>query len=69
MRRNDEKSVEKTLKFRFIRKSNTTAAHPSKIHPHWIQTEQECIGKDVTSMTNKNTVMLELTHLHGQKHN
>jgi hypothetical protein len=57
LRKNDEKSVEKTLKFRFIRKSNTTAVHPSKIHLHWIQTVQECMGKEVTIMTNKNTVM------------
>jgi hypothetical protein len=57
LRKNDEKSVEKTLKFRFIRKSNATTVHPSKIHLHWIQTVQERMGKEVTIMTNKNTVM------------
>ncbi|KAI2503125.1 hypothetical protein MHU86_11316 [Fragilaria crotonensis] len=63
VRQNEEKSVEKTLKFRFISKNNTPTVHPSKIHLHWIQAVQESMGKEITIMTNRSTLMPQVDTL------
>lgn len=62
-RRNEGTSIEKTLKFRFLSKSNTAKVHPSKIHLHWIQAVQEYSGKDVMIMTNKSKTMPQVDTL------
>ncbi|KAI2495318.1 hypothetical protein MHU86_19217 [Fragilaria crotonensis] len=56
-KRNDQKLVEKTLKFRFIQSKHDASIHPSKLHLHWIQAVQEYFGEEVIIMTNNNKVM------------
>jgi hypothetical protein len=63
MKGKDQKHIEKTLKFRFIRNWHAEVIHPSKIHLHWIQAVQESFGNNVVIMMNTNKVMPQVATL------